>query len=301
MHQHPRREKMRNPACCGTAAMMEKLLRHSTCWGVCRRATSATVTTRCAGARTAASRLLSGGAALALHGGTPVVNPKDPLPTIANHTGRSIGDSEKLAIMDVLDRGNLAYITGSKVKEFQQAFGEIYGTTNNVAVSSGTSALHTALVYLNPEPGDEILVSPITDMGDIIAILMQMCVPVFVDVDAETQNLDPAKIEAAITARTKAVIATHIYGASADMDPIMEVAQQHSLFVIEDCAQAVLSTYKGRLCGTIGHMGCFSFQQSKHITTGDGGMVISNSDEQFGRKLNQCHDKGWPRDGVATV
>ena len=146
------------------------------------------------------------------------------------------------------------------------------GTSTNVAVNSGTSALHTALVYLNPEPGDEILVSPITDMGDIIAILMQLCVPVFVDVDPLTQNMDPAKIEAALSERTKAIIVTHIYGSPADMDPIMEISRRHDdLFIIEDCAQTLLASYKGRLCGTIGHVGCFSFQQSKHLTTGDGG------------------------------
>jgi perosamine synthetase len=221
------------------------------------------------------------------------------LPTIANNSGRSVGVEEAAACAAVLESGNLAYITGSQVKDFQRAFGEVYGTTSNVAVNSGTSALHTALVYLNPEPGDEILVSPITDMGDIIAILMQLCVPVFVDVDPHTQNMDPTKIEAALSERTKAIIVTHIYGSPADMDPIMEISSRHDdLFVIEDCAQTLLASYKGRLCGTIGHVGCFSFQQSKHLTTGDGGMVISNEDRRFGRALAMCHDKGWPRDGI---
>jgi dTDP-4-amino-4,6-dideoxygalactose transaminase len=149
---------------------------------------------------------------------------------------------------------------------------------------------------LNPEPHDEIIVAPVTDMGSIIPILAQLAVPVFADVDPETHNLDVATLESYITPRTKAIIVTHIYGAPADMDAIMAIAEKHKLFVIEDCAQSHLATYKGRLCGVIGHLGCFSFQQSKHMTTGDGGMVISNEDERFGRKLRLCADKGWPRD-----
>ena len=119
--------------------------------------------------------------------------------------------------------------------------------------------------------------------------------PVFVDIDPFTQNIDPAQLERHISPRTKAILPIHIYGSPADMDPIMEVARKHNLFVIEDCAQAHLTEYKGRLVGTIGDMGCFSFQQSKHITTGDGGMVITNVDKQFDRELRLCGDKGWPR------
>jgi dTDP-4-amino-4,6-dideoxygalactose transaminase len=152
------------------------------------------------------------------------------------------------------------------------------------------------MLYLNPDPGDEVLVTPVSDMGSVIPIMAQLAVPVFVDIDPVTQNLDPAAIEAAITPRTRAIMVPHIYGAPADMDPIMKIARAHDLFVIEDCAQAHLTRYKGRLVGTIGDIGCFSFQQSKHMTTGDGGIVLINEDEKFGRKLRLCMDKGWPRD-----
>jgi dTDP-4-amino-4,6-dideoxygalactose transaminase len=265
-----------------------------------RCATTARVAAAVAhGARASTTAAAAAPCALALDGGTPCVDPATPLPTIANSSGRSVGEEEQLAVASVLHTGNLAYITGTQVKAFQAAFGEVYGTTHNVAVNSGTSALHTALVYLDPEPGDEILCSPITDMGQIIAILMQLCVPVFVDIHPDTQSMDPAAIEAHISPRTRAIIPTHIYGSPADMDPIMEIAERHDLCVIEDCAQALATKYKGRLCGTIGHLGCFSFQQSKHMTTGDGGMVITSEDGRYGRSLALCHDKGWPRDGAS--
>lgn len=236
--------------------------------------------------RTAASQL-------ALHGGDPVI--AGPLPTVKDSSGRLIGDQEMRLVREVIESGNLAYIYGSKVGEFERRFAELMGAQQGVAVSSGTAALHTALIYLDPDPGDEVIVSPITDMGSVIPILYQQAVPVFVDVDPLNQNMDPARIEEQISPRTRAILVTHIFGSPADMDPIVEIAAKHDLFVIEDCAQAHMTEYHGRTVGTIGNIGCFSFQQSKHITTGDGGMVISSEDGRFGRELRQCFDKGWPR------
>jgi len=230
---------------------------------------------------------------LAIDGGRKAI--AGTLPTFRDASGRSLGAEEIGQLTEVIQSGSLSFLSGTKTAEFERRFAEVYGAKIAVAVSSGTAALHAAVTYLNPEPGDEILVSPITDMGSVIPILAQLAVPVFVDVDPLTQNMDPAKIEASITPRTKAILVTHIYGNPADMDAIMAIADRHDLFVIEDCAQAHLATYKGRLCGTIGHLGCFSFQQSKHMTTGDGGMVIANEDHRFGRELRQCPDKGWPR------
>ncbi|OXC76775.1 DegT/DnrJ/EryC1/StrS family aminotransferase [Caballeronia sordidicola] len=220
---------------------------------------------------------------------------KTSLPTFRDATGRSLGSEEIEQLTEVINSGSLSFLSGAKSKEFERDFANLYGVKLAVAVSSGTAALHTAITYLNPEPGDEIIVAPITDMGSIIPILAQLAIPVFADVDGETQNLDSAKLESYITPRTRAIVVTHIYGNPADMDAIMTIAERHNLFVIEDCAQAHLAMYKGRLCGTIGHLGCFSFQQSKHMTTGDGGMVIANDNERFGRELRQCSDKGWPR------
>ena len=230
---------------------------------------------------------------LANDGGQPVIT--ENLPSIADHTGRLIGEEEMNNVREVLESGTLAYLYGSKVGVFEKKFAELFGVKHAVAASSGTAALHIAMIYLNPEPGDEILVSPITDMGSVIPILYQQAIPVFVDVDPKTQNMDPQKIEDKISSRTRGIMVTHIYGNPADMDAIIEIADKYNLFVIEDAAQAHLAEYKGKYVGTLGDMGCFSFQQSKHITTGDGGIVITNEDKRFGRDLLLCSDKGWPR------
>lgn len=231
---------------------------------------------------------------LAIDGG-PRAIPVD-LPSIQSSEGRMVGKEELDELKEVVASGCFSFLYGTKVKAFEKAFGELYDMPISVAVSSGTAALHTAVTYLNPEPGDEIIVSPITDMGSIIPILAQLAIPVFADVDPNTQNIDPAEIEKVISPRTKAIIVTHIYGAPADMDPIMEIARRHNLFVIEDCAQSHLARYKGRLTGTIGDLGCFSFQQAKHMTMGDGGLVLAREDMKFGRSLRQSMDKGWPRE-----
>ena len=231
---------------------------------------------------------------LAIDGGLPVITQK--LPSITDRSGRLIGDEELAAVKEVLETGNLAYIYGTQIGKFEKEFARLFGSDFAVATSSGTAALHTALVYLNPEPGDEVLVSPITDMGCIIPILYQQAIPVFVDIDPKTQNINPNLLEEQISPRTRAIMVTHIFGNPADMDPIIDIARKYDLFIIEDAAQAHRAEYKKRLVGSIGNLGCFSFQQSKHITTGDGGMVISNEDTRFGRSLRHCHDKGWPRE-----
>ena len=230
---------------------------------------------------------------LAIDGGEPTI--RSPLPTIKDASGRQIGDEEMEAVREVIASGNLAYIYGDKVERFEKRFAELMGARHAVACSSGTAALHTAMIYLDPDPGDEVIVSPITDMGSVIPILYQQAIPVFADIDPFNQNLNPAAIEAHISDRTRAIMVTHIFGSPADMDAINAIARKHDLFVIEDCAQAHMTQYNGRTVGTLGDVGCFSFQQSKHITTGDGGMIVANEDERFGRRLRECFDKGWPR------
>jgi perosamine synthetase len=230
---------------------------------------------------------------LALEGGAPAIG--RPLPTIKNGSGRLLGEEEMSYVREVVASGNLSYIYGEMVGRFERRFGELFGAEHAVACSSGTAALHTAMIYMDPDPGDEILVSPITDMGSVIPILYQQAIPVFVDIDPLDQNMDPAALEPHLSDRTRGIMVTHIYGSPADMDSIMNFARANDLFVIEDCAQAHMTEYQGRTVGTIGDIGCFSFQQSKHITTGDGGMVIANEDSKFGRRLRECFDKGWPR------
>ena len=231
---------------------------------------------------------------LAIHGGKPAVSRK--LPTYADKTGRFIGEEELQQVCQVIKSGSLSFLYGEKVKQLEREFASLYNVKTAVTTSNGTAALHTAITFTNPSPGEEIITSPITDIGSIIPILYQNAIPVFADVDPETHTIDPKEIEKKITGRTKAILVVHIYGHPCDMDPIMEIAEEKGLVVIEDCAQAFLTLYKDKKVGTIGHLGCFSFQQSKHITTGDGGMVITNWDERFGRKLRLCADKGWPRE-----
>ena len=231
---------------------------------------------------------------LAVHGGEALINYY--LPTVKDSSGRDIGKEELELVTEVIQSGNLGYLHGTKIKQFQKEWASLYNVNTAVAVSSGTAAIHTALIFLNIGPGDEVLVPAITDMGTVIAVLLQNAVPIFVDVELQTQNMNPKDIENMITKRTKAIVPVHLYGFPCDMNPIMEIAKRYELFVVEDCCQAHLTEYKGKLVGTIGDVGCFSFQQSKQMTTGDGGMVITNKDEICGKKLQLCADKGWPRD-----
>ncbi|MGO7171175.1 DegT/DnrJ/EryC1/StrS family aminotransferase [Rhizobium leguminosarum] len=231
---------------------------------------------------------------LAINGGPRAI--ESTLPSFRDASGRTFGQEELDALTEVIKSGRLSFLTGPKTSEFERAFAEKYGVKHAVAVANGTAALHTAVIYLNPEPGDEIILSPVTDVGTVIPVIAQLAIPVFADVDPVTQNIDPVSIERNITPRTRAILVTHVYGHPADMDAIMAIARKHNLVVIEDCAQAHLAYYKDKLCGTFGDVACFSFQQSKHMTTGDGGMVISNENERFGRGLRHCSDKGWPRE-----
>ena len=180
---------------------------------------------------------------LAINGGPKAI--PEPLPSFRDHSGRSLGDEEIAELVDAIRSGALSFLTGKKTAAFERGFADLLGMRDAVAVANGTAALHAAVIYLNPEPGDEIILSPVTDMGTAIPIMAQLAVPVFADVDPATQNITASTIEACLTPRTRAIIVTHVFGAPADMDPIMELAARHGLFVIEDCAQAHLATYKG--------------------------------------------------------
>jgi perosamine synthetase len=231
---------------------------------------------------------------LAVNGGQPYIKYK--LPDLNDVSGRGIGEEEKKLVMEVLDSGSLGLLAGSKVRQFQDEWANRFGVRTAVATSSGTAAIHTALIFIGVGPGDEVLVPPITDMGTVIAILLQNAIPVFVDVDVLTQNMDPADMERKITERTKAVIPVHMFGYPCDMDRIVKIAEKKGIYVVEDCCQAHFTEYKGQLAGTFGDVAAFSFQQTKHITTGEGGMVMTDSDKLCGRELKLCADKGWPRE-----
>ena len=179
------------------------------------------------------------------------------------------------AIAEVLD--SQVCIGGPKVAELEQKVAEISDCKFSVGVTSGTDALLASLMALNIGPGDEVITTSFTFFATAGSISRTGALPVFVDIDPRTYNLDPSKIEAAITSRTKAIIPVHLYGQMCDMDPIMEVAAKHNLYVIEDAAQSITATYKGRKAGSIGTVGCFSFFPSKNLGgAGDGGMIVTN-------------------------
>jgi dTDP-4-amino-4,6-dideoxygalactose transaminase len=184
---------------------------------------------------------------------------------------------------------------GSEVPALEREFAELLGAGHAVACSSGTAALHLAVAAVDPEPGDEIITAPISDMGTVFPILMQNAVPVFADVDPVTGNLDPAAVAAAITPRTKAVMAVHLFGKPAPIVELRELCDRHGIMLIEDCAQAYLAPVGDTVTGRIGHVGCFSLQQTKHISAGDGGLVVTE-EATLARRMRLFADKGWPRD-----
>ncbi len=210
--------------------------------------------------------------------------------------GRTPFGSEELRLIhQALLSQNLCCINGRMVPTLEREFALAYGVPYAVASTSGTAAIHTALGAIELNPGDEVITAPITDLGTIIPILYQNAIPVFADVD-DTYNMDPYDIEQKITPRTRAIIVVHLFGNPCNMDAIMDIARYHSIPVIEDCSQAHMTTYKGKYVGTIGDIGCFSFQQAKHMTTGDGGMTITSNKEYY-EKMRFFVDKGYARKG----
>ena len=166
------------------------------------------------------------------------------------------------------------------------------GVKHAFACTSGTAAIHCAIAAIDPEPGDEIITTAITDMGALSPILYQGAIPVFVDVDPHTYNVTAESIERAIGPRTRAIIVTHLFGNPAEMDAIVAVAKEHGIPIIEDCAQSFLARFDGQKVGTFGTIGAFSLQQGKHITTGEGGIVVTD-DDAFARRMFLFINKAW--------
>ncbi|MGN6358757.1 MAG: DegT/DnrJ/EryC1/StrS family aminotransferase [Thermomicrobiales bacterium] len=231
---------------------------------------------------------------LALHGGAPVRTA--PLPSVNDASGRTFGDEELALLEQVIRSGRLNRNSGSMVRQLETGFAAWVGAAHCVASTSGTSALHLAVGALDLNPGDEVITTPITDFGTIIPILMQNGVPVFADIDPETWCLDPADVARKVTPRTRAIIAVHLFGQPADLDPLLALAREHNLVLIEDCSQAYGTRYRDRPTGVQGRIGCYSLQQSKHMSAGDGGLTVTN-DPALDRRMRLFADKGWPRDG----
>ncbi|MDA0590159.1 MAG: DegT/DnrJ/EryC1/StrS family aminotransferase [Planctomycetota bacterium] len=215
-----------------------------------------------------------------------------PLPSDQDSTGRTFGPEELENLAAALRSGTLTSTRGEFTKQFEQQFASLVGSKHGHACSSGTAAIHCAVAAVNPSPGDEIITTSITDMGGLSPILYQGAIPVFADVDPHTCNLTAKTIEARLTERTKAIIVTHLFGNPCDMNEIMDLANGRGIPVIEDCAQAFLTSYHDRYVGTLGSIGCFSLQQGKHITTGEGGVCVSDDDE-LARRLFLFINKAW--------
>lgn len=190
----------------------------------------------------------------------------------------NIGNSEKECVLKALDSGFVS-TAGPLVNEFEDEFASFLDCRNAISVVNGTSGLHLALRLLNVGPGDEVIVPALTFIASVNPITYVGATPVIVDILPDTWTIDPLQIEKSITRRTKAIIPVHLYGNPVNMDAIMEIARQHDLFVIEDATESLGSTYKGSYTGTFGDLGVFSFNGNKVITTGGGGMVITDNDE----------------------
>lgn len=228
---------------------------------------------------------------LALHGGVPVK--RTPF-----MTGKRFDENEVKELVEALNQNTLFYHFGSKVSTFLQDFNTMYSVQYSVAASSGTAAIHVALGAAGITVGDEVITSPITDIGTVIGILYQNAIPVFADLDPHTYNMSASSIEERITERTKAIVVVHLAGNPSEMGDIMVVARKHGIKVIEDCAQSYLARCNGKLVGTFGDYGCFSTNDFKHISTGEGGIVTINSGDQVDYETAHAFaDKNYKRIG----
>ncbi|MEU6708072.1 DegT/DnrJ/EryC1/StrS family aminotransferase [Streptomyces wuyuanensis] len=218
-----------------------------------------------------------------------------PLPTVLEPRGRTFGEEERAAVLRVLDSAVLCGAFGRETRALEAEMAALYGRAEAVSSSSGTAAVHLAIAAAGVGPGDEVVTTPISDFGTVAPVLAQGGRVVFADVRADDGNLDPDAVEAAITPRTRAVVAVHLFGGAADVARLREICDRHGLLLIEDCAQAWLGEDEdGRLLGTVGDIACFSLQQYKHITAGDGGLSITD-DPELARRMRLFMDKGWDR------
>jgi dTDP-4-amino-4,6-dideoxygalactose transaminase len=237
---------------------------------------------------------------LAINGGEPLR--KQPFPVWPY-----FWDEEKQAAAEVLDSNVANYWAGTKGMEFERKYAEWVGTDYAIAVCNGGAALQAAVAAVGAGPGDEVIVTPFTFIASPMCILWQNAVPVFADIDPATLCIDPADIERKITDRTRAIISVHIYGQPCDMEAIMGIADYNDLYVIEDCAQSHGAEYAGRKTGSIGHIAAFSFCQTKHMTTGgEGGMVTTSDPElhlrarsfkDYGARLGEFNGTRWVSNG----
>src|SRR5436190_7195503 len=204
------------------------------------------------------------------------------------------GEPEHVQFTEMLKQDSLLYWKAPQTTLLIKRFQEHYPFKHVMTCSSGTAALHIAVAAARVAPGDEVITSPLTDIGTVIGILFQQAVPVFADLEPHTYHVSARTVEPLITRKTKAIIAVHLGGNPSELTALKTLADKHKLILIEDCAQAWLALYQAKPIGTIGHIACFSLQTSKHITCGDGGIVASN-EEMSGPLWQRFGDKGYDR------
>ncbi len=226
---------------------------------------------------------------LAIHGGPRVK-------TTPFGKGRRLGEEEKRQVLEVLESDVLFYVFGSKVKQMEATLKAMYGLKYASGCSSGTAAVHIALGALAIEPGREVITSAVTDMGSLTGVLYQLLIPRFADIDPLSYNMDPRSVEGLIGPKTGAILAVHHAGLPADIEALVALGKAHGIPVIEDCAQAHFTRWKGRLCGTFGDVSTFSFNHFKHINTGSGGAVLTDRDD-LEERIRLFVDKCYFRDG----
>jgi dTDP-4-amino-4,6-dideoxygalactose transaminase len=214
------------------------------------------------------------------------------LPSDQDISGRTFDESEIALVTEALRSGTLTTTKGRFGKELEKKFAEKVGAKYAYACTSGTAAIHIAVAAINPNPGEEIITTSITDMGALTPLMYRGVVPVFAEVDPKTLNVTAETIKAKISDRTKAIIVTHLFGNPCEMGPIMELANEKNIPVIEDSAQCFLAKAGEKFAGAVGDIGCYSLQQGKHMTTGEGGMVVTN-DEKLARHMFLYINKAW--------
>ncbi len=226
---------------------------------------------------------------LAINGGPKTIDKNFPWPIF--------DETDVNAVADVVRSGNWGNPNcNDLVKDFEDEFASYCGTKYALTCVNGSVALRIALLACGVRPGDEVIIPPYTFIATSSIVLEANCVPVFVDIDPDTYNLDPSQIESAITKNTKAIIPVHFAGQSCDMDKIMAIAKKYNLRVIEDAAHGHGAEYKGRKLGSIGDAGCFSFQSSKNLTSGEGGIITTN-DEKLYDMMNSLRNVGRVKGG----
>lgn len=228
---------------------------------------------------------------LAIEGGEPVR--KVPLPYDPRFGLPVIEDDEIQAVVNVLKSKRLTMMGGTQIQQFEKKFAEYNGAKHAIAVANGTAALTIALQALGVGPGDEVIVPAHTFVATPMSVLHARAVPVFADLEKDTYNMDPVDVERKVTERTKAILPVHWHGNPVDMDALNAIARAHNLVVLEDAAQAAGAEYKGVKVGVLGDAGIFSFFQTKNMTTGEGGMIVTNDDKvaELARSLRRFGER----------